>query len=76
MQCSCNALVCARRLPLSDQSAAKTGHCTMIPVQISYPTMAALLNRPPLTSPVMQDEDAVSCSHLTAGRGRLRSLRV
>jgi len=44
-------------LPLVDQSAAKDRHILMMPVQISYPTMAALLNRPPITSTVLSEAE-------------------
>ena len=49
-------------LPLSDQTNAKDGHVLMMPVQLSYPTMATLLARPPLTTPYMTAAAAADLS--------------
>ena len=45
-------------LPLSDQTNAKDGHVLMMPVRLSYATMATLLARPPVLTPYMAEEAA------------------
>ncbi|KOO22875.1 hypothetical protein Ctob_002046 [Chrysochromulina tobinii] len=45
-------------LPLSDQTNAKDGHVLMMPVRLSYLTMATLLAHPPITAPFMTAANA------------------
>jgi len=54
-------------LPLSDQTNAKDGHVLMMPVQLSYQTMALLLAWPPLDTPFMTATSADElCSAMEA----------
>lgn len=62
-------------LPLDDQTNAEGGHVLMMPVQLSYPTMAALLVRPPITTPYMTSEAAIellSAMEAVVKSGQLR----
>ncbi len=63
-------------LPLSDQTHAEDGHVLMIPVQLSYPTMATLLARPPVTTPFMTAAHARALSEAMEALVHSGQLRV
>ena len=63
-------------LPLSDQTNAKDGHVLMMPVRLSYLTMATLLAHPPITAPFMTAANARELREAMEALVRSGQLRV
>ena len=63
-------------LPLSDQTKASDGHVIMMPVQLSYRTMATLLAQTPVTAPFMTAAKARQLSEAMEALVHSGQLRV